>query len=81
MQILFAISILCFLILLWATVAITQRVRAKNGLEKDSTQPQQNFSQYLFEATQNISTGGNSNVTPTQTITDFQDKAISAKRG
>jgi hypothetical protein len=82
MQILFAISILCFVILLWATVAVTQRIRAKNRLERDLTQPPADFSQYLFEATQNIPIGESSNVTPTtQTITHFQEKAISPKRG
>lgn len=47
MRILFAISILCFLALIWAAVAITRRVRATHKLNS-STKPE--FSQYLFDA-------------------------------
>jgi len=47
MRILFAISILCFLALIWAAVAITRRVRATHKLN-NSTKPE--FSQYLFDA-------------------------------
>jgi hypothetical protein len=82
MQILFAISILCFLVLLWAAVAMTRRIRASHRLERSSTQSQPDFSQYLLAAAQGNSTSESSNMQPaTQTIASFQDKATSPKRG
>ncbi|HUZ96938.1 MAG TPA: hypothetical protein VMU57_18695 [Edaphobacter sp.] len=50
MRILFAISILSFLALIWAAVAITRRIRASHKLESASTPVQPEFSQYLFAA-------------------------------
>lgn len=47
MRILFAISILCFIALIWAVVAITRRIRASHKLTSAS-KPE--FSHYLFEA-------------------------------
>jgi len=80
MQILFAISILSFLVLLGAIVAMTRRIRANHRLEESSTQMRPDFSQYLFGAVQ--SSGESLNMPPaTQTVTKFQDKATSPKRG
>jgi len=56
MQILFAISILSFLVLLWAAVAITRRIRATHKRENSSTQSQPDFSQYLFAAAEGANT-------------------------
>jgi hypothetical protein len=50
MRILFAISILSFLALIWAAVAITRRIRASHRVESASTPTQPEFSQYLFAA-------------------------------
>ena len=50
MRILFAISILSFLALIWAAVAITRRIRASHKLNSASKPEQPEFSQYLFAA-------------------------------
>jgi len=57
MQILFAISILCFVVLLGATVAITRRIRASNRREDSSMQTRPEFSQYLFAAGEGVDLG------------------------
>jgi hypothetical protein len=54
MQILFAISILSFLVLLWAAVAITRRIRASHRLERSSTVSQPEFNQYFFAAAEGV---------------------------
>lgn len=54
MQILFAISIVSFLVLLWAAVAITRRIRASHKAERSSTTSQTEFSQYLFAAAEGM---------------------------
>ncbi|MEO6910513.1 MAG: hypothetical protein ABI158_06285 [Edaphobacter sp.] len=56
MQILFAISILSFLVLLWAAVAFTRRIRATHQRESSSPQSQPDFSQYLFTAAEGADT-------------------------
>jgi hypothetical protein len=81
MQILFAISILCFLVLLGATVAMTRRIRANHRLEESSTQPRPDFSQYLFGAVQSNSSESLSMPPARRTTTKFQDKATLPKRG
>jgi hypothetical protein len=50
MRILFAISIISFLALIWAAVAITRRIRASHKLNIASKPAQPEFSQYLFAA-------------------------------
>lgn len=50
MRILFAISIVSFLALIWAAVAITRRIRASHKLNNASGEAQPEFSQYLFAA-------------------------------
>ncbi len=50
MQILFAISTLCFLALVWAVVAIIRHVRATNRLDATSPAGQDNFAQHLLKA-------------------------------
>ncbi|MDW5266043.1 MULTISPECIES: hypothetical protein [Acidobacteriaceae] len=50
MRILFAISILSFLALIWAAVAITRRIRASHKLHSAPKPAQPEFSQYLFAA-------------------------------
>jgi hypothetical protein len=81
MQILFAISILCFLVLLGATVAITRRIRANQRLRESSTQTRPDFSHYLFGAIQSSSSESLNMPLAIQATTNFQDKATSPKRG
>jgi hypothetical protein len=50
MRILFAISILSFLALIWAAIAITRRIRTSHKLESASKPAEPEFSQYLFAA-------------------------------
>ena len=50
MQILFAISIFSFLVLLWAAVAMTQRVRTDRRPKQSAARLQPDFSHYLFAA-------------------------------
>lgn len=80
MQILFVISILSFLVLLWATVATTQHIRANHRLKFFVTQLQPDFDQYLFAAAQNASTSESLSFYPAaETTANFQDKAILPK--
>jgi uncharacterized secreted protein with C-terminal beta-propeller domain len=53
MRILFAISILSFLALIWAVVAITRRIRSSHKLNSASKPAQPEFSHYLFNAAEN----------------------------
>jgi hypothetical protein len=53
MRILFAISILSFLALIWAAVAMTRRIRASHKLNSATKPAQPEFSQYLFNAAEN----------------------------
>lgn len=50
MQILFAISVISFLALVWAAVAITQWIRTSHKFDSPSEQPQREFGRYLFAA-------------------------------
>jgi len=50
MRILFAISMLCFLVLVWAAVAITRRIRTGHKHDISSDHLQGEFGQYLFAA-------------------------------
>ena len=50
MRTLFAISILSFLALIWASVAITRRIRASHKLNSAPKPTPPEFSQYLFAA-------------------------------
>jgi hypothetical protein len=87
MRILFAISIVSFLALLWAVVAITRRIRASHKRESSTTPSQQEFSQYLFSAAKDADSpssqdhaagrGGSAN----QSHADSYNKTISAERG
>lgn len=87
MRILFAISILSFLALLWAAIAITRRIRASHRRENSSTLPQPEFSQYLFSAAKDANSrssqdhSANRRWPASQSHTDSYNKAISAKRG
>jgi hypothetical protein len=67
MQILFVISILSLLVLLWSAVAITRRIRTSHKLESSSTQSQPEFSQYLFSATEGT------NASPPQSVRHPED--------
>lgn len=62
MRILFAISIVSFLALIWAAVAITRRIRASHKVNNASGEARPEFSQYLFAAAED---GDNSSVTET----------------
>lgn len=73
MKILFAISLLSFLVLLWAAVAITRRIRATHRLERSSTPAQPEFSQYLFAATE----GANNPLSDSATHPLHQDLSAS----
>jgi hypothetical protein len=87
MRILFAISILSFLVLVWAAVAITRRIRASHKRESSSAPPQPEFIEYLFSAAKDAdspssqdhsaSKGGADN----QSHADSYNKTISAERG
>lgn len=79
MKILFAISILSFLVLLWAAIAITRRIRASHRLERSSASTQPEFSQYLFAATEGANAGPHSPAHPGHTSS--YDKATSTERG
>jgi hypothetical protein len=87
MRILFAISILSFLVLVWAAVAITRRIRASHKRESSSTPPQPEFSQYLFSAVKDANSPSSQNHSasrggPTnQSHADSYTKTISAERG
>ena len=95
MQILFAISIVSFLVLVWAAVAITRRVRASHKLERASTPPQPDFSQFLFAAAEgenvppspvqhqtarDISADLGWTISPTESLMNSYDQTISSKR-
>jgi len=79
MKILFAISILSFLVLLWAAIAITRRIRASHRLERSSASSQPEFSQFLFAATEGANAGTHSPV-PSGPTSPY-DKATSTERG
>jgi hypothetical protein len=87
MRILFAISIVSFLALLWAAVAITRRIRASHKREGSSAPPQPEFSQYLFSAAKDADGPPSqdqaaSRVGPAnQSHADSYNKTISAERG
>lgn len=87
MRILFAISILSFLVLVWAAVAITRRIRASHKGESSSTPPQPEFSQYLFSAAKEVDVAlpqdhsANSVRPANQNHDESYNKTISAERG
>lgn len=87
MRILFAISILSFLVLLWAAVAITRRIRASHKLKASSTSTQPEFSQYLSAAaegtnqTQSQANPARKNWPANQDQINSYDKATSTERG
>jgi len=74
MRILFAISILSFLALIWAAVAITRRIRASHNLNSASMSAQQEFSQYLFAAAED------SHSSPPQRPINSYDQITSTER-
>lgn len=81
MRILFAISILCFIALIWAAVAITRRVRASHKLNS-SSKPE--FSHYLFDAAEDHKNSLSHNSTAHASSQDHPhsyDKITSTERG
>jgi flagellar hook-basal body complex protein FliE len=87
MRILFAISILSFLVLLWAAVAVTRRIRSSHKLKDSSTSMQPEFSQYLSAAaeganqSQSQANQAGRNWPANQDQTNSYDKATSTERG
>jgi hypothetical protein len=94
MRILFAISILSFLALIWAAVAMTRRIRASHKLNNASKPVQPEFSQYLFNAAENADSSllhvpkahTSSQELPagklaSQSLTASYDKVTSTERG
>jgi cytoskeletal protein RodZ len=95
MRILFAISILSFLALIWAAVAITRRIRASHKLQSASKPAQPDFSQYLFAAAEDTSNSlpttpehtsshdlsSNKSRPANQSHANSYDKIISTERG
>jgi hypothetical protein len=79
MKILFAISILSFLVLLWAAIAITRRIRASHRAERSGASTQPEFSQYLFAATESNDAAAHS--AAHSGLTGPYDKATSTERG
>jgi hypothetical protein len=93
MRILFAISILSFVALIWAAVAITRRIRASHKLSSALEPEPPEFSHYLAAATkdsnsslpsrpaspQDPSAGKNKPVS--QSFTASYDKITSTERG
>ncbi|GGG85505.1 hypothetical protein [Edaphobacter dinghuensis] len=81
MRILFAISILCFIALIWAAVAITRRIRASHKFN-NSSKPE--FSQYLFDAAEerksSLPHSSTAHVS-SQDRTHSYDKLTSTERG
>jgi hypothetical protein len=55
MQILFAISILCFLALAWAGIAVTRHISAGRKRSRRLSPAQHNFAQHLFRAAEEAS--------------------------
>lgn len=93
MRILFAISILSFLALIWAVVAITRRIRASHKLNNASKAAPPEFSHYLFAATEDSSSSlpnapatskdlsASKNKPASQSFTATYDKITSTERG
>jgi hypothetical protein len=52
MQILFTISALCFMVLVWAMVSVTRHIHTGQKRNRVSAAPQTSFAQHLFAATQ-----------------------------
>ncbi|WP_263365539.1 hypothetical protein [Edaphobacter bradus] len=52
MQVLFAISIVCFVVLVWAAVAIVDHVRMSHRRSRTASQPHRDFSHHLIAAAQ-----------------------------
>jgi hypothetical protein len=75
MQILFVISILCFVALVWAVVAIARRIATGHKSEPAGKQSHANFAHHLFAATENRETRHPRAVRP-QTVHD-----IAARKG
>jgi hypothetical protein len=75
MQILFAISIICFIALVWAGVAIARHIAAGHKSGRTPVQSQGDFAQHLFAATKNRETRQPRAVHP-QTVQD-----VAAKKG
>ena len=50
MQMLFAISIICFLVAVWAGVAVVRRIRAGQQPDRTSSSRRIDFSQHLYSA-------------------------------
>lgn len=74
MRILFAISILSFLALIWAAIAITRRIRASHKRNSAAASAQPEFSQYLFAAAED------SHSSPPQRPINSYDQATSTER-
>jgi hypothetical protein len=49
MQILFATSIICFLVLVWAGIAVVRRIRASRESDRTSSLQRDDFAQHLFK--------------------------------
>ena len=75
MQILFAISIVCFVALVWAGVAIARHIAAGRKGGRTPTQSQGDFAHHLFAATENRETRRPRAVHP-QTMQD-----VAARKG
>ena len=73
MQILFAISIVCFLALLWAGIAIARHIYKGHQDGQTSTQSQGDFAHHLFAATENRAVRQPRTVVP-QTVGDVAAK-------
>ena len=75
MQILFAISIICFIALVWAGVAIARHIAAGRKGGRTPAQAQGDFARHLFAATENRETRQPRAVHP-QTVRD-----VAARKG
>lgn len=75
MQILFAISIVCFIALVWAGVAIARHIAAGHKGDRTPMQSQGDFAHHLFAAAENRETRRPRTVHP-QTVRD-----VAARKG
>jgi hypothetical protein len=73
MQTLFAISILCFLALVWAGVAVARHISASRKSSRTSSPAQRNFAQHLFHAVEGTNLPEPRNF-PNQNIRDIAAK-------
>jgi hypothetical protein len=75
MQMLFAISIICFLVAVWAGVAVVRRIRIRTNQQPDRTSSSRriNFSQHLYSAVEDQNSIEPRKV-PHQTLRDITAK-------